>query len=251
MKIDFQSFMVGCCLGDSSFEFRARTDTFDRISFGHKIENKDYVDLKKNILSENNIEFSELKGLSMTNICRFRISYSKYSELIETYYELTRNNDRSRKLPSIEYITPTTLFFWFLDDGYTTARNCKNKSSKISGYVRTEIGIALKSYADEDIMNLTPQINEKFGLNFTYKYDYYNGTKKIKDIILSKKKDQYKFLDLMYQFKEILPVSMEYKFCLCEIPKRNGISVDTRYNMCDVHETGSCTCREKDFSNCL
>ena len=58
-------------------------------------------------------------------------------------------------------------------------------------------------------------------------------------------------LILFKEYKDLIPEEMKYKFCICyhetlQMKDNNFIE----YNNCNFHNTGICTCRNIDLSNC-
>jgi len=242
--------LIGCCLGDSCIEKRKSGD-INNISFSHEKKQKDYLLYKYNCISKyyypNPISKKENKKTKDFSGFRFRLYYNNSSNktIIDFLNKNLKNENNERIIPNdLSLITPLVLYFWYLDDGYLSARLIKRKNSN---YVRKQLGIALKSYSDESILKLIDYLKNKYSLNFKPK----KVGNKIGWITMDNKKDMIIFFDLIKEYIDnITPESLNYKFCLFELPQTRGETFP-EYNRCNCFKTGICKCRNKDFSVCI
>lgn len=236
--------ILGSALGDGSIEKPSGKNIRPTMSFHHSREKEfDYIRFKHEVISKyyrtNNVRTGN------NNTERFSIS-SLEEEIISRVQALTRYPDNTRKLPSAEYMTPLSLLIWYLDDGSFPI--CIQKR-KYKNSIHRKLKITLKSYRDEDILQFLDEINPKFKLNLRA----YRENGKINDIGISNNiKEIAKFLEVIYPYKDLIPDQMHYKFCLgyhstqiLNDPKLK------KYNVCDFHETYTCTCRNKSFAELL
>ena len=205
--------LVGCLLGDSSFE-----PTF--INVMHSILYEDYLLQKYDGFSKffnvGRIGISNNWGSNpnpeLRKAVRFRIlrdqSYTKYA--LEDYREVMLDEDGRRQIPVAylgDLITPECLFFWFFDDGHLIVRRPTDKY----GYFRRRIAITLKSFKDEQITSVMKFLNQKYGLDF--KAESEKG--KIVRIQTGSVNGISRFLELLQPFKDFFPKSMIYKVNPC------------------------------------
>ena len=242
-----QSMLLGCCLGDASLEYDSKKNCKD-LSFNHKHLHKDYLEYKKNYLDDNGLITGKLSKTK--TVYRFRVfkSNDKNKELVENMFNLLKDSDGNMKLPDdLSLINKDVLLFWFLDDGSLTTSKIKRKSKY---FVDPAITIALKSYSDESILKLIDHIKNTYDIQFKPKRASKGG--KIGWISIRVHDEIKKFIDLLKssEFFKDIPQCMHYKFCMVELPKTYNPSYP-EYNMCDCYRTGICTCRNKDFTDCL
>ena len=242
------SMILGSLLGDGSIEMPTGYAVNPRISFTQATWEKDYIDYKHDLCNElyktNNVREAH------NNTYRFGIS-SKEKILTESMIAKTRYENNTRKLPKIDEINPVVILFWYLDDGSLTITETKRKNRKNS--LSRKLKISLQSYKDDDILKFISDFKKKYDIEFKPQYETIKGNKKIVSICLNNNlKEIIKFMDLIYPYKNLIPECMHYKFCICYKKTLQMKSDDySKYNNCDIINTGICTCRKKDFSHLL
>jgi hypothetical protein len=240
--------ILGSCLGDGGIEKACGKNLYSSISFTHNLKKElDYINFKKDLISKY-YKTGILTKSDKKNTVKFRISSNEY-EITNKIIELTRkeNNKRSLLKNNLNYINEIVLLFWYLDDGSLSIIKQKRKNGNIN--IHRKLRIALSSFDDDEIINLTNYINEKYDLNFKTNKE---NNKIVSIGINNNLKEITKFLDIILPYKEIIPECMHYKFCLCYtdtfILKNNNYK---NYNICDFYNTCICTCRNKDMSYLL
>ena len=240
-KVD--SIILGSLLGDGHIEAPRGNNKYPSLGFTqNSLNEKEYINRKFNIISKyyktNNIR----KGHN--NTLRFSIS-SKERELISNLVNITRYNDNTRKLPSIDFIDPIVLLYWYIDDGSLSVGYQKRPDSRKPSISR-RLKITLSSYRDKDIEILVKEINSKFNLNFKCLRE--NG--KIKNIGIKNFLHIIDFLNLLRPFYYLIPIENQYKFCICYTPTRyfHDINLYSKYNICNFHNENICKCRNKNLT---
>ena len=210
----YKAALTGCLLGDSSFE-----KTF--INVMHSIKNRDYVEFKYTEFSKffnvGKIGISNNWGSNqdeaLRKAVRFRIlrDLSKQRYDLDYFYNilLSKSNPKKRCIP-VDYLdellTPLALLFWFMDDGQFIVRH----PTKTYSLFRRRLAITLNSFDDADVLKTVEFINNKYGINF--KIERNKDKTNIVRIYVSSATEIFKFLELLYEFNEIIPKSMLYKF---------------------------------------
>jgi hypothetical protein len=235
--------LIGSLLGDGSIEKNNSKRNYYTIGFTQcSYKERNYIQHKFNLLSRY-YKLCNIKD-AHNNTVRFRFSLTE-KKIIKEMTKLTRYDDNSRKFPPIEYFTPVVLLYWYLDDGSLSIIKQKRPNGRKPS-IHRKLRIALSSFRDEDILNITAQINKKFNLKFK---PFYEKGKIVSIGISNSLEDISKFLELIYPYKDFIPKEMHYKFCLCyhdtQITKKPQFNA---FNVCNFNETGICACRNKDLS---
>lgn len=235
--------LIGTLLGDGSIEkqsVKCNTYTIGVTQCNSKESN--YIEHKHSLLKE---YFDVLDiAPAHNNTKRFRFSRSE-KDLIDEMTELTRYEDNSRKIPDIDVITDIVLLYWYLDDGSLSIIKQKRPNGRKPS-IHRKLRIALSSFRDEDILIFLEKLNSKFNLNFR---PFYEHNKIISIGISNNLFEIIKFLDIINPYKKFIPKEMHYKFCLCYHHTKT-LKDDNliKYNSCNVHKTGICTCRNRDLT---
>jgi len=227
--------LVGCILGDSSFE-----PTF--INIMHSIIYKDYVDFKYNEFSRffnvgkigTSNNWGSNKNEELRKAKRFRILRGENYSLDDFRLNLLNENNKRIIPENLYLIQPVTLFFWYMDDGTLIVRK-PNNNYKTSN-IRRRLSITLKSFSDESILKLIEYLNTEFNLEFRPDK---NKEKKIIRITTESVSGISKFLKLFYDnnFYNFIPDSLHYKFnpefkekeldYLNYIPQKRSTTIET------------------------
>ena len=162
-KDEIFQIILGTMLGDGGFEFPSSTSgqLYPKMRVTHCLEKEtNQTILLKDLISEHYKTgiFSKDKN---KNTIRFGVS-STETEITSALLELTRYDDRKRKIP-VSNITPLVLLFWYLDDGSLSVGKQKRKNSYT---IFRRLKITGKSYKEEDILECIDFINKSYNLNF-------------------------------------------------------------------------------------
>ena len=203
--------LVGCLLGDSSFEKTA-------INIMHSIIHEDYVKLKY-------CEFSKYfllgkMGVSsnwgsnpnpeLRKAMRFRIRKDENRYSLNDFREIMLDENGKRRIP-VEYLdelmTPECLFFWFFDDGQLIVR----RPTEDYKHFRRRLAITLKSFKDSEILQTMEFLNRKYGLDLKCERE----KDKILRIQTSSVEGISRFMEILLPFRDFTPMSMSYKLNPC------------------------------------
>lgn len=107
--------IMGTLLGDACLILQ--TDNFHRLSLCHSDKQKEYIDFKRNLL--NSIFLQQLcnKYIRKDGKVQWHCHSISHSDLTNLYGLFYRNKKKfiTRKL--LNLLTPSSLLFWYLDDG--------------------------------------------------------------------------------------------------------------------------------------
>lgn len=174
---DIISLIIGSTLGDSHLEKR-KSGKGTRVIFEQCSKNVEYLMKFHKILSISGycrIEKPILKKrISIGNNVLFfyRINsytFNSFNWIHNLLYKQNLTNEGKEKYIKyinpliINYITPMTLAYWFMDDGSKTKKGCR---------------IATCAFSKSDVCVLSDLINEKYGLATSVQIAKTNKTKK-------------------------------------------------------------------------
>jgi hypothetical protein len=125
--------ILGCLLGDSSFtkfENKRQEWTY-HVRFGHCEKQLDYLKYKKNILKNSGpIYKTEGKDMQMTEKSKVYKRSNQYSfctnriKINHIYNMLMKTGKKTVTKEYLDYLTPRSLAFWYMDDGcYKKGKN--------------------------------------------------------------------------------------------------------------------------------
>ena len=109
------SIIYGCLLGDASLVLQ--TDNFHRMSLCHSHSQEEYIEFKRKIL--NSIFMQEKCNIytSKDGHIQHHCHSISHKDLTNIYGLLYRNKTKCVTRRFLNLINPTSLLFWFLDDG--------------------------------------------------------------------------------------------------------------------------------------
>ncbi len=181
--------IMGSLLGDASIRQREKNSCF---RFTHSVKQKNYAELKKNILINFNIsEFREVKRKIGEHFIH-AIDFATKTHPVFNYYRNLFYNAGRKIITNriLERINPRSLAYWICDDGsYDNAQ----------GY----IVLCTNAFTFEEHKLMKEFFNKKFGLDPTIGFrdgKYY--------FLRFKQKDSRKLIDIT---KPFIPASMKYK----------------------------------------
>jgi len=181
--------IIGSLLGDASIRQRDKNSCF---RFSHSIKQREYCEVKKNILKSFNIsEFREVKRKIKDSFIH-AIDFSTKTHPVFNYYRnlFYKNNKKIISTDMLNQLNSRSLTYWICDDG---------SFSKTQRYII----LCTNSYNLEEHELMKKFFNEKFGLNPTIgfrdnKYYY----------LRFKKQDSEKLIQII---KPFISKSMIYK----------------------------------------
>ena len=107
--------IYGCLLGDGSLVLQ--TDNFHRLSLCHSDKQEDYIEFKRNILNSIFMQLQCNEYLKKDGHTQFHCHSVSHKELTNLYGLLYINKTKRVTRRFLNLLTPTSLLFWFLDDG--------------------------------------------------------------------------------------------------------------------------------------
>ncbi len=181
--------IIGSLLGDASIRQRDKNSCF---RFSHSIKQREYCEVKKNILKSFNIsEFREVKRKIKDRFIH-AIDFSTKTHSIFNYYRnlFYKDNRKIINLDILNQLNPRSLAYWICDDG---------SFDNTQGYII----LCTNAYTLDEHNLMKKVFNEKFGLNPTIgfrdnKYYY----------LRFKKQDSEKLIQII---KPFISNSMIYK----------------------------------------
>lgn len=164
--------LVGGLLGDSWIGFQSGT-TLPCGSFTHKLEHKEYVEYKYNLLKRRcsciitTAKYDKRSNKKYQQVCCRIASSKKLIPIYEAFYP-----DGKKVIPEelINKLTPLGIAIWYMDDGGTDGSRYK---------------FSVDCFTENDIEKLQKMLKDKFGIETTRtinhnKVIHVRGSSKIK-----------------------------------------------------------------------
>lgn len=152
---ELKEIIIGCLLGDSSVNANSDTGVYRTIVFNHSIKQEKYFDYKKqlfgNLFIEQKDRISGYGSELKTGILRSNLSIGNY---INSFCVTNGKKIITQKFAN--EVTPISLAFWFMDDGYLQNRENKN--------LRCRAIINSQGFSYEEHIILQQMLKRKFNI---------------------------------------------------------------------------------------
>lgn len=188
--------LYGSLLGDAWINF---ANAKPQIVFSQSIKQRDYIDLKRRILSPH---FRMGRQTEFGNNCRVILSGLEEDVTAQAVSAFYASGKRS--WPGVsESLTLVSLLFWYLDDGYLLL------PFRLGGRgTNYTIGISLKSQDDDIIVEeIIPWLKRMTGVTFGPRRSH----GKIKAVEVNNRAGVIQFLESLREYWSWVPSSMWYK----------------------------------------
>lgn len=207
-KKEFDGFIIGCVLGDSSLSGRANK----YISFAHSEDKREYLEWKMGIVKDNlPVGFSytkdgyiNTKGYSVNTRQKIYKSYSTSHHRL-TYLYNTIYDEQGRKHITnevLEKLGVIGLAVLFMDDGCKETCMNKNKTKRILKSFKISLG----DFKIEDANTLSEYLYSEYGIESKVYLEH----KKYPCIKITTNENKNKFLKLVSPYINLVEC-MKYK----------------------------------------
>lgn len=192
--------IMGILIGDACLILQ--TDNFHRLSLCHCNNQLEYINLKKNLLSNIFLQQTCNKYIKTDGKVQWHCHSISHKDLTNLYGLLYKNKKKTVTRRYLNLLTPTSLLFWYLDDG---------SMIKSSG---NTIIFCTDSFSLSEVKSIKIWLWQRYRIeSFILPVKGSFSDKQYFRIRL-RKEGTLKFLDLIStsKFYNLIPQSMHYKF---------------------------------------